>query len=120
MAEKFAVMLTHAKDDPDKASVALVVARTATASGKETLIFLTSEGVRLGQRGYAEGIHEPGFSPLAGELAAFIAGGGKVYLCKTCVLARGMDEGNLIAGVAVVGSATFVEFLSGGTPCVSF
>ena len=47
MANRFCVSLTHAKDNSDKATVAFVVANAALGSGKETLVFLSVEGVRL-------------------------------------------------------------------------
>ena len=50
MANKFCVSLTHAKDNTDKATVGFVVANAAVGSGKETLVFLSVEGVRLAQR----------------------------------------------------------------------
>jgi uncharacterized protein len=56
MAGKFCVSLTFAKDNTDKATVAFVVANAAVASDKETMVFLSIEGVRLSQRGYADGI----------------------------------------------------------------
>ena len=65
MAGKFCVSLTSAKDNTDKATVAFVVANAAVASDKETMVFLSTEGVRLSEKGYADDIHEEGFSPLA-------------------------------------------------------
>ncbi len=47
MANRFCVSLTHAKDNQDKATVGFVVANAAVGSGKETLVFLSVEGVRL-------------------------------------------------------------------------
>jgi len=41
-----------------------VVANAAVGSGKETLVFLSVESVRLAQKGYADEIHEEGFAPL--------------------------------------------------------
>src|SRR5438445_12950555 len=64
MAGKFCVSLTSAKNDPDKATVAFVVANAAVASDKETLVFLSTEGVRLSQQGYPDDISEEGFAPL--------------------------------------------------------
>ena len=54
MAGKFCVSLTSAKNDPDKATVGFVVANAAVASDKETMVFLSTEGVRLSQQGYAD------------------------------------------------------------------
>ena len=64
MAGRFCVSLTCGKNDTDKATVAFVVANAAVASDKEALVFLSIEGVRLSQRGYADDIHEPGFAAL--------------------------------------------------------
>ena len=66
MATKFCVSLTHAKDNTDKATVGFVIANAAVGSGKETMVFLSIEGVRLAQKGVADGIHEEGFAPLRG------------------------------------------------------
>ena len=60
MAGKFCVSLSCAKDNTDKATVAFVIANAAAASDKETLVFLSIEGVRLSQKGYADDVHEEG------------------------------------------------------------
>ena len=64
MPGKFCVSLTAAKDNPDKATVAFVVANAAVASDKDAVVFLSTEGVRLAVRGYADDIAEEGFAPL--------------------------------------------------------
>jgi predicted peroxiredoxin len=120
MANKFCVSLTHAKDNADKATVAFVVANAALGSGKETLVFLSVEGVRLSQKGYADDIHEAGFAPLGELMGNFAKGGGIVYVCSPCFKKRTLDENNLVAGASIVGGAKLVEFLSDGSPCVSY
>ncbi len=62
MAGKFCISLTHGKDNPDRATVAFVIANAAVASDKETMVFLSTEGVRLSQKGYADDIREEGFA----------------------------------------------------------
>jgi predicted peroxiredoxin len=120
MAAKFCVSLTFAKDNPDKATVAFVVANAALGSGQETLVFLSVEAVRLSQRGYADNIHEEGFTPLKDLMANFANGGGKIFVCSPCFKKRKLDENNLVAAATIVGGAKLVEFLAGGTPCVSY
>lgn len=120
MAGKFCVSLSSAKDNTDKATVAFVVANAAVASDKETIVFLSTEGVRLAVRGYADGIHEEGFSPLTELMANFAAAGGTIYTCSPCFKRRGLDETSLIPGAVIVGGAKLVEFLSDGSPCVSY
>lgn len=120
MASKFCVSLTHAKDNPDKATVAFVVANAALGSGKDTLVFLSSEGVRLAQKGYADDIHEAGFAPLAELMGNFARSGGTIYACSPCFKKRQLDESHLVAGAAIVGGVKLVEFVADGSPCVSY
>jgi len=120
MPGKFCVMLTHSKDDPDKATVAFVIANAALGSDQDTMVFLTVEGVRLAERGYSDDIHEQGFAPLKELMTNFAQAGGKMFVCSPCFKKRGLDEQKLIAGATIVGGAKLVEFLAGGTPSVSF
>jgi predicted peroxiredoxin len=120
MAGKFCVSLLHAKDNTDKATVGFVIANAALGSEKETLVFLSTEAVRLSQKGYADDIHEEGFAPLKELMANFAAGGGMIYVCSPCFKRRKLNENNLCSGAVIVGGAKLVEFLSDGSPCVSY
>jgi predicted peroxiredoxin len=120
MANKFCVSLTYAKDNTDKATVAFVIANASVASEKDTLVFLSIEAVRLSQKGYADDVHEEGFAPLRDLMANFAKAGGKIWVCSPCFKKRGLDESKLIDGATIVGGAKLVEFLSDGTPCVSY
>ena len=120
MANKFCVSLSCAKDNPDKATVAFVIANAAVGSGKETLVFLSVEAVRLAQRGYADDIREEGFAPLKELMENFTKAGGTMYVCSPCFKKRKLDENALVAGAAITGGAKLVEFLSDGSPCVSY
>jgi len=120
MANKFSVNLTCAKDNTDRATVAFVIANAAVGSGKETLVFLSVEGVRLAQKGYADDIHEEGFAPLRELMENFEKAGGTILVCSPCFKKRKLDENNLVAGAAIAGGVKLVEFLSDGSPCVSY
>jgi predicted peroxiredoxin len=120
MPGRFCVSLSYAKDNSDKATVAFVVANAAAASDKETVVFLSVEGVRLSQKGYADDIREEGFAPLKDLMDNFVKAGGKIFVCSPCFARRKLDDKNLVAGAAVVGGAKLVEFLSEGSPCVSY
>ncbi|MBI2930067.1 MAG: DsrE family protein [Planctomycetes bacterium] len=120
MAGRFCVSLTSAKNNPDASTVAFVVANAAAASAKETLVFLSTEGVRLSQKGYADDIREEGFAPLKELMDNFAKAGGKVYVCSPCFKKRKLDEANLIPGATIVGGAKLVEFLGDGTPCITY
>jgi len=120
MTKRFCVSLTHAKDDPDRATVAFVVANAAAASEREALVFLSTEAVRLASPGYADDIHEHGFQPLKKLMDDFAANGGQIYVCSPCFKKRGLDESKLIPGATIVGGAKLVEFLSDGAPSLSY
>jgi uncharacterized protein len=120
MAGKFCVSLTYAKENTDKATVAFVVANAAVASEKETMVFLSTEGVRLSQKGYADDVHEEGFSPLRELMDNFAKAGGQIYVCSPCFRRRKLDENSLVPGAVIVGGAKLVEFLSDGSPCVTY
>jgi len=114
------VSLSFAKDNPDKATVAFVIANAAVASDKDTVVFLAIEGVRIAQKGYADDVHEEGFSPLRELVANFASAGGRIWVCSPCFNKRKLDPNALLPGATIVGGAKLVEFLSDGSPCVSF
>lgn len=120
MPGKFCVSLTSAKDNADKATIAFVVANAAAGSDKETMVFLSSEGVRLAQAGYAEDIREEGFAPLKELMNNYAAAGGTIFVCSPCFARRKLDAGQLVPGAVIVGGAKLVEFLSDGSPCISY
>jgi predicted peroxiredoxin len=120
MAGRFCVSITHAKDNTDKATVGFVVANAALGSGKDTLVFLSTEGVWLAVAGYADDIHEEGFAPLKQLLTDFTANGGTIYVCSPCAKRRKIDEHRLVPGAVIVGGARLVEFLGEATPTVSY
>jgi uncharacterized protein len=120
MAGKLCVSITHAKNDADKATVGFVVANAAVASAQDTLVFLSTEAVRLAVKGYADDIHEEGFAPIRELLANFVKGGGKIFVCSPCFKKRGLDEKALIDGATIVGGAKLVEFLSTAAACISY
>ena len=120
MPGKFCVSLTCSKNDTDKATVAFVVANAAVASDKETMVFLSIEGVRLSQQGFADDIAEAGFAPLKDLIANFTKAGGVIWVCSPCFKKRSLDEKKLIGGATIVGGAKLVEFLSAGAPSVTY
>jgi predicted peroxiredoxin len=120
MSGSFCVSITCAKDNCDKATIGFAMADTAVASGKDTMVFLSSEGVRLAQKGYADSINEQGFPPLKALIDNFAKAGGKIYVCTVCAKNRGLAENDLVPGATIQGGNKLVEFLSGGTPCITY
>ncbi len=114
------INLTHSVDDPDRTSVAMVVAGAAVASNQTTTVFLSSEGTRLAQTGVAETLHEAGFSPVGDLVSSFVDAGGSFLVCSPCAKKRDIAEGDLIKGASIVGGATLVALLADGAESLSF
>src|SRR5689334_15021208 len=110
MLNNFCVNLARSTDDPDRATVAMVVANAAVASGKNTIVFLSSEGVRLAVKGVADDIHEEGFQPMTTLVQNFVAAGGAIWVCSPCFKKRSYSDSDLIEGATIVGGAKLVEF----------
>ena len=117
---KILISITCAKDNPDKATVAMVVANAALVSGQEAIVFLSSEGVHLAVKGYADDIREEGFAPMKDLLGSFIGNGGAIWVCTPCFKKRKLAEDSLVGNAKLVGGATVVEVLSQGAACISY
>ena len=116
----FGINLTRSIDDPDRATVAMVIANAAVASGKNTMVFLSSEGVRLAVKHVAESINEEGLQPMADLIKNYLAAGGALYVCSPCFKKRGYTESDLIEGATMAGGAKLVEFMTNDASGVSY
>ncbi|MDR3640862.1 MAG: DsrE family protein [Humidesulfovibrio sp.] len=121
MAGTFCVTITHCRTDGDKATLGFVVANAAQGSEKETMVFLSTDGVYCAIKGEAEKINEGApFAPLKELINKFTAAGGKIYVCTPCLKKRGLTEADLIEGAVPAGGAALVEWLTNGSPCVAY
>lgn len=121
MANTFCVTLNSCRADGDRATVAFVVASAALGSGKDTMVFLSTDGVWAAKKGEAEKINEGApFKPLKELIDNFLAGGGKLVACAPCCKKRSIGEDELIEGAEIAGGAVLVEWLANGSPCVSY
>jgi len=111
---------SHGKDDVERASLAFVVANTALSAGQQATVLLTIEGVRVGTRGYADGLQAKGFEPLSELIARFTSNGGQIWVCGACAKPRDITPDNLLKGADMVGAATAIEALVGGARALSW
>jgi predicted peroxiredoxin len=101
------VKVTAGSDDPERCNQAFNVAATAVASGVSVSLWLAGESSWFALPGRAEEFSLPHAAPLADLLAGVLAGG-TVTLCTQCAARREITEKDLIKGVRIAGSATFV------------
>ena len=121
MSKKFCVAIANSRKDPDKVTVGFVVANAALGSEKETMVFLSTDGVWAAVKGEAEklAVGEP-FAPLKDLMEKFVKGGGRILVCTPCLKFRGISTDQLIEGASAAGGAALVEFLSDGAGSVSY
>jgi predicted peroxiredoxin len=108
MSRPLVVKVTCGAEDPERCNQGFTVAATALAAGAEVSLWLTGEAAWFGVPGRAEAFDLPLATPLADLLAAVVAGG-TVTVCTQCADRRGITPEDVLAGVRVAGSATFVE-----------
>ena len=108
---KAVVSLTTGLEDPEKVTVAFLVSVGAAEQGRETLMFLTKEAVRLATSGIATGVACDGCPPLPSLLERYAAAGGRYLVCPICFGARSLDECELIGGAKLGGTVPMWEWI---------
>ena len=113
------VNLATGLEDPERVTIAFLVAGAALDHGKSVAMFLTKEAVRLATPGVAVGVACEGCPPLANIFEQFAEKGGELLACPFCVSSRGIDGGNLVANARVAGATPLWEWI-GDEPATVF
>jgi predicted peroxiredoxin len=121
MSDTFCVTINSCKENGDKATVGFVVATAALGSGKDTLVFLSTDGVWAAVKEEAAKVDEGGpFKPLTELIETFIEAGGRVIACAPCCKKRSIEPDQLFDKIEMAGGAVLVEWLSNGSPNVGY
>jgi predicted peroxiredoxin len=114
------VKCTCGAEAAERCAQAFTVAATALAAGAEVSLWLTGEAVWFALPGRAESFELPHSAPLA-ELRDAVLAGGMLTVCTQCAARRDLGQEDLLAGVRIAGSATFVdEALREGTQALVY
>lgn len=111
MSGKAVVSLTTGLEDPEKVSVAFLVAVGAAEQGRPTMMFLTKEAVRLATSGVATGVACAGCPPLPDLVQRYQAAGGTFLVCSVCFNAKGLDEPQLIKSAQIGGTVQMWQWI---------
>jgi predicted peroxiredoxin len=120
MAGKAVISLSTGLEDPEKVTVAFLVAVGAVESGRPTLMFLTKEAVRLALDGVAVGVACTGCPPLPDLMKRYEAAGGQYYVCPVCFNAKALDDTSLIAGAELQGTVPMWQWIDEGATTFSY
>jgi predicted peroxiredoxin len=78
--EKVVLIGTCGQEDPERAIFPFLLATAAQTMDQEAVVFALGNAVHLAQKGYADSISLPGFSPLKTLMDTYINNGGKILL----------------------------------------
>jgi predicted peroxiredoxin len=101
------IKVTAGQDEPERCNQAFTVAATAVASGVPVSLWLTGEAAWFALPGRAGGFTLPHAAPLPDLLESVLALG-TVTVCSQCAARRDITPDDVIEGVRIAGSATFV------------
>ncbi len=120
MPGKAAISLTTGLEDPEKVTVAFLVATGAAEQGRPTVMFLTKEAVRLGLDGVATGVACEGCPPLSDLLGRYTKAGGTFMVCPICFNAKRLDQAALIDHAELAGTVQLWEWIGEGATTFSY
>lgn len=111
MSNKVVISLATGLEDPEKVTVAMLMAVGAAESGRPTRIFMAKEAVRLALPGVATGTACDGCPPLTTLVQRYVAAGGRYFVCPICFNAKGLDESILVDGAELAGTVPLWQWI---------
>lgn len=111
MSNKAVISLSTGMEDPEKVTIAFLVAVGAAEQGRPTLMFLTKEAVRLAQPGVAVGTACAGCPALPDLMARYAAAGGRYLVCPICFDAKALDPEHLVEHAELGGTVPMWQWI---------
>ena len=111
MPGKAVISLTTGLEDPEKVTVAFLVALGAAESGRPTLMFLAKEAVRLAVNGVAQGVACAGCPPIPELFERYERAGGRYLVCPICVDAKHIDKGDILPNAEIGGTVVMWQWI---------
>jgi predicted peroxiredoxin len=117
---KVVVNLATGLEDPERVTVGFLVGGAAAKQGKDVVMFLTKDAVRLALGGMAEGVACDGCPPLERLFADYAGDGGKLFVCPICFDARNLDSEQLVDNAQIAGATPLWEWIGDGATVFSY
>jgi predicted peroxiredoxin len=119
MSDKVVINLATGLEDPERVTVAFLVAGAALEQGKQVAMFLTKEAIRLALPGHAQAVACDGCPPLARLFEQFAERGGELLVCPICFSARKLDDADLAPNARLAGATPLWQWI-GSEPATTF
>jgi predicted peroxiredoxin len=109
----FVTTLFEGKSNPGKTTVALTMSLNAVKKGHSVMVVLMIDAVELGRPGAMDGIDigQP-FDPAAELLNKYLAGGGRVAVCKSCMIHHGLTEQDMAPYCEIITAPDVIDLLT--------
>ena len=120
MAGRVIVGCSSGEDNPDAVAVAYLTAGAALDQGKQVVMWLSSEGVRLALQGYVDPIRAELDPPVKRVHDQFIEKGGRFYVCPICFNERGLEAAALVDRAELKGASPLMEFVGDGATVFNY
>jgi predicted peroxiredoxin len=95
------INITSGKENLHAVSMALKLAQSALADGREVVVFLNVGATVFASTALGEDVRFADFPPVLQLMREIIAAGGKVIVCAHCASVSGVSEASLLPGTAV-------------------
>lgn len=89
------VNITHGPEDPFRAALGLLVAKTAAGEGHDVTIFLAGDATQLIRDAVLDNLVGMGSGSAREHFDAFASGGGKIFLSGLSSKSRGVSEADI-------------------------
>lgn len=120
MADKVLINLATGMEDGERVLVAFLVATAAQAQGKEVVVWVTKDAVRLGLPGEMSGVVCNDCPPLERLAEQFADAGGELWLCPICLTARDLGEAETVPNAKVAGATPMLEWAGSDATVFSY
>jgi uncharacterized protein involved in oxidation of intracellular sulfur len=107
--EKIVYIVTHAGEDPERASLPFVLANAAIAMDVEAVVALQGTAVFLATDHCLEHVFAAGLPPLKELVDNYTEAGGRLLVCTPCIKERQIEESQLIEGAIPIAAATLTQ-----------
>ena len=109
---KMLFTVTSGESDPARITLILKMALEAKKSGKESSLLLMLDGTNLARKKYLSGINAGiPFRPAEDKLEEFLRLGGSLYVARSCMLQKNIQDSDLVEAAQVIRIDKVLELL---------
>lgn len=108
---KIVYVQTSGVDTPERLYAPFILAMTAKAMGDEPVIYFVIKGVTVVKKGNAEKVKIGNFPSLREIMDQAMQSGVEMMVCDRSSELLGIDKGEIVDGVKIVGAATLNQLV---------